>query len=96
MDCSKTAYETEDLALIKINEIKDKEKGTKKRIPIRAYKCDKCNYFHLTSFTKQKQKKIQDIYSSVQYKYRYEIRRVKSKKTKVKVLKFRHNKPKTD
>jgi len=93
MSCCKTSYETKELALIKINEISKKEKGNHNRIPIRAYRCEKCNLFHLTSFTRSKQKEVklkQEYFNSVEFKYRDEIKSLNQKENKPKLLKFKN------
>ena len=45
--CTKSRYASEKMALIDIKRFA--KESTRKEIPIRAYHCDKCNSWHLTS-----------------------------------------------
>tara|TARA_R110000796_G_scaffold248124_2_gene374559 strand:- start:14522 stop:14779 length:258 start_codon:yes stop_codon:yes gene_type:complete len=54
--CEKKTFESKELASIRLEEIKIE--GGKEKTPLRVYKCDKCEKFHLTSITRDTQKKI--------------------------------------
>ena len=50
MECIKKTFLTKNDADKRLSEIKI-EVGDKK--PIRSYRCEKCNFFHLTSWSKK-------------------------------------------
>ena len=53
MYCTKTAYATKDDALLAMSRLRKKYEGRKK--PIRAYCCDRCDKYHLSSQTRKQQ-----------------------------------------
>ena len=53
--CDKIQYPTEKDAKFEINRIKNLEQENKK--PVRAYQCDKCSAWHLTSISHEEWKK---------------------------------------
>lgn len=57
MECIKKTFLTKNDADKRLSEIKI-EVGDKK--PIRSYRCEKCNFFHLTSWSKKTKKIIED------------------------------------
>lgn len=59
MDCIKKSFITKKDAVNRITEIKNEEGDNRK--PIRSYKCDKCGNYHLTSWSKNAKKKIENI-----------------------------------
>lgn len=59
MSCEKKEFSTIEEANKKLKEIQATEGNNKK--PIRSYFCIKCKKYHLTSFTKSKQKKVLKI-----------------------------------
>jgi hypothetical protein len=52
-NCTKTQYMSETFANIEIKRIRSTSK--REKIPKRAYKCDDCGYWHLTSLSDKKE-----------------------------------------
>lgn len=59
MACKKKSYKTKRYAVKSLHRIRNQDDGRKK--PVRAYLCDLCNQWHLTS------KQIDDDKTPVQY-----------------------------
>lgn len=57
MQCKKATFLTKDEAIKRVGEIQGKRGKNVK--PIRSYKCDKCGYFHLTSWSKKRKKEVE-------------------------------------
>ena len=70
MDCIKKSFITKKDAVNRITEIKNEEGDNRK--PIRSYKCDKCGNYHLTSWSKNVKRKIENI------KVNNDIRRIEN------------------
>ncbi|MFM7853814.1 MAG: hypothetical protein ACKO96_18300, partial [Flammeovirgaceae bacterium] len=54
--CKKTAFDSKEEAVNRIKQIK--KEGKRNKTPRRSYKCVKCGKFHLTSMTKEQNKKV--------------------------------------
>jgi len=52
-NCTKTQYMSETFANIEIKRIRSN--SNRDKVPKRAYKCDDCGFWHLTSLSTQKQ-----------------------------------------
>ncbi len=57
--CKKVTFETRELAIQRVEEIKTEEK--RKKTPLRSYRCETCSKFHLTSISKKKQSFIKRL-----------------------------------
>lgn len=58
--CSKVSYSSEQFAKADLKRIESKNRKCNftKKFPIRTYKCDKCNTWHLTSLSDKKDQEI--------------------------------------
>lgn len=56
MECKKKTFLTKEDAVKRISEIQMEDGNNKK--PIRSYKCEKCGLYHLTSWSKNTKKII--------------------------------------
>jgi hypothetical protein len=88
--CKKAYFATQEMAMLKIAEIKNTGKIRNGKIPHRAYHCKKCNGFHLTSMPLKIFKKIPIIRVNKigmqfirKHKLRYEDEFVKIKRKKI-------------
>lgn len=59
MECKKTQYASEQLALDDVKRIGDK--SSRSTIPVRAYKCNHCDFWHLTSKENRVEKYIREL-----------------------------------
>jgi hypothetical protein len=57
MECTKVQYTSERFAMMDIDRIK--KKSNRDKVPVRAYFCDICDFWHLTS-TKDKNTELKD------------------------------------
>lgn len=83
MECTKSQYTTERFALADIARIK--KISSRDKVPVRAYFCDKCNFWHLTSEKNKKDQKNNDKIIALESE-------VKSLTTELEALKKANNK----
>ena len=73
MQCDKKkAFETKEDAVKRISEIKEDVGKSKQQKPIRSYRCEICNKFHLTSWSKKEKQEI-ELKREIKKMYRAEL-----------------------
>jgi hypothetical protein len=56
MECKKIKFDSKEKALIRLNNVR--KTSNEEKIPLRVYKCSKCDSYHFTSMTKKTQQVV--------------------------------------